>query len=251
MGFLNPRSVAVSVALGVLTTLALACLMALIDSPRRATSFASKIELNSGERAGTWYVEIYQFTGPGASRLTLAGLLEPCDSEDARRSVEVAQFHRSYEIPVRRQPRWARLGRISSRSGGIIDTQGAWGWPLHAVWRSVSEFSVPSRDSSDDEVAAAAATSQIELAGWTGPTARVASGVEVPPFGLIWSGFAIDSAVFGVFWLLVMVVAVQVRTVLRRMRDHCPTCNYSLRGLRSGRCPECGAQAGSMLPVPS
>jgi len=50
------------------------------------------------------------------------------------------------------------------------------------------------------------------------------------------------TAILPIWWILRM----RHRRRCRRVaRGHCSTCNYDLRGLSSGRCPECGASASA------
>lgn len=46
---------------------------------------------------------------------------------------------------------------------------------------------------------------------------------------------------FGVPLLAMLVLSMRLNAISRRRQEVCHTCGYSLRGLRTSHCPECGA----------
>jgi hypothetical protein len=59
------------------------------------------------------------------------------------------------------------------------------------------------------------------------------------PLRPVWSGFAIDSAIYGAALWVLCLGPVTGRRLFRWRRGACTRCGYDLRGTR-GRCPECG-----------
>lgn len=97
------------------------------------------------------------------------------------------------------------------------------------------------------------------VAMWSGPAKpRTATGQNEIPFGGIpvvesganaksralpmipvWSGFAINSGLFGGSLFTLFVLFAGVRRGARRLRGRCPRCGYALKNVDGG-CPECG-----------
>ena len=59
-------------------------------------------------------------------------------------------------------------------------------------------------------------------------------------FRPLWAGFAIDTAMFGAGWWVVIGIVAWVRSWRRRAAGLCAGCRYDLRGLTGEVCPECG-----------
>ena len=67
------------------------------------------------------------------------------------------------------------------------------------------------------------------------------------PLGILWKGFAVNSASYAALvWLLVLSPAT-IRRFIRIRRCACPSCGYDLRGQTSPGCPECGAGRAASL----
>lgn len=98
-------------------------------------------------------------------------------------------------------------------------------------------------------------------AGWAGPrcplkrspTSLYLNGIDLPTIGNssdwgdpplalrpLWAGLAIDTALYGVFWWLSVVVLYGFRAEHRRRRCLCPVCGYNLKPDYTRGCSECG-----------
>jgi hypothetical protein len=75
---------------------------------------------------------------------------------------------------------------------------------------------------------------------WTLPRAWQTQGAEVLPLRPLWPGFAGNTLAYGAVLAVVVFIPAKLRRTLRRRRGRCVKCNYDLRGLPDGPCPECG-----------
>jgi ankyrin repeat protein len=74
------------------------------------------------------------------------------------------------------------------------------------------------------------------------------------PLKPIWSGLLADACLYAAAWLVVLCVPWgfrRVRDRRRRRRERCGRCGYSLRGITSERCPECGSDRTWRAPLVS
>ena len=65
-------------------------------------------------------------------------------------------------------------------------------------------------------------------------------GFDTIPYEPVWSGIALNTPLYALPWLLVLSLLVFGKPGLRRRRNQCLRCSYSLDDLTAGRCPECG-----------
>lgn len=72
------------------------------------------------------------------------------------------------------------------------------------------------------------------------------------PYRPIWPGFLVNTALFSMSWLFVLLVPGAVRRARRRRAGRCVACGYDRRGLADAvaPCPECGATP-SPRPTPA
>lgn len=61
---------------------------------------------------------------------------------------------------------------------------------------------------------------------------------RVFPSSVIWSGFMLDTAMFGAAWAVAVATRFQLRAISRIRRGCCAGCGYEMHG--ATRCPECG-----------
>lgn len=65
---------------------------------------------------------------------------------------------------------------------------------------------------------------------------------HVLAFRPIWSGFAVDAAIYCIIWFALLFTPGAIVRARRRRGGRCVACGYDLRAAADGRCPECGAQ---------
>lgn len=117
----------------------------------------------------------------------------------------------------------------------------AMGWPMLAL-RSRAELDTTLRSTFPSR--------NLRKVQW-GIEAQWIHGRNFPvfiPLRPIWTGFIIDTIVYAAIWLGMMAIASLARKQIRRSRQRCVECGYSLRGLLSSQCPECGTPRVPMPP---
>ncbi|MHC5022769.1 MAG: ankyrin repeat domain-containing protein, partial [Planctomycetota bacterium] len=72
-----------------------------------------------------------------------------------------------------------------------------------------------------------------------GSSLKMLSAMPIRP---ILPGLLIDAVVFAAAWMLLLRGLRAVVAILRWRRGSCARCGYDLRGIRPGRCPECGTE---------
>lgn len=78
------------------------------------------------------------------------------------------------------------------------------------------------------------------------------SQTVILPYHPIWWALAADIAFYALGWTLLLWAMASLRRHLRLRRNHCPKCNYNLRGLAPNTpCPECGKSNAPPIPSPS
>jgi len=108
------------------------------------------------------------------------------------------------------------------------------GWPLIAVWCQY--------ESARSERWLLHPRGAIELP-WAQSNSEWGIGAlfMALPYRPVWAGLALDAAVYGAAWWMVLFGIAGARRWSRRKRGQCATCAYELRGLPAGTpCPECG-----------
>ncbi len=109
----------------------------------------------------------------------------------------------------------------------IAEARG-WPWPCMSY-----RFSGRGRATArSGEVTGGIAMQPWNTAAWYSP--------RVLPYSPIWRTIFADLAVHWMIWVALMVAVIDGRRAIRRWRDQCPKCGYSLRGGEHRQCPECG-----------
>ncbi len=76
--------------------------------------------------------------------------------------------------------------------------------------------------------------------GTANPIMLAPWGCPPIPVRPIWSGVAANTALFGGAWWILLAMSVLVQHLIRRRKNRCVHCGYSLYLLESPKCPECG-----------
>jgi hypothetical protein len=230
------------VALGLLTTGALTASLAAFVPIEKAPA---RVALD-GDHLQPWLIDL---ACPGArrtiwfekGRIYTKAQYGPRDGSGSSAAVSCWSF----AISTRRDPRTTRGAIEIPREiaeatqanpptswGGCLDKRG---WPLPAAQTRVLGLMSP--------LATAAYRTD-----WGAPLTndRIPSGrgsladVRMIPYRPIWSGLAVDAALYAGLWWCLLLVPRFVAAKWRRKQGSCPACGYDLTGLTTGVCPECG-----------
>ncbi len=122
------------------------------------------------------------------------------------------------------------------------------GWPMRALFCSISANAMIYRTDGGEEVFAAGSDGQVDAGIELSPEQFSLSIDSVAtwralPLRPIWPGFAINTIFYATVLSLLWSSPFVVRRLIRRKRGHCIKCGYDLRGTSGGGgvCPECGA----------
>ncbi len=132
-------------------------------------------------------------------------------------------------------PSWSMVtkGSPAEMIGGSVTGLGsllerASGWPrLAVVERTVSPGFTPAPVAGRDLT--------VRVGRHTDPLRDV-----MLAFMPLWPGFAVDVAVYGAVWVVLLGLVAAARRSRRAKAGMCPICRYDIRGLSGGVCPECG-----------
>lgn len=151
------------------------------------------------------------------------------------------------EPPVHRLPidhtRWSRLGdhvNFDNQSGRFVDEEGAFGWPMLAMWCSYNTKTWVIKDDGTRAWQPARSESLLQPSASLQRLLPTGSGDRPLPLRPIVTGFAGDTALYSFAWWFALFVAKKTRRWRRRAKGQCEHCVYDLRGTSSDRCPECG-----------
>lgn len=118
-----------------------------------------------------------------------------------------------------------------------------YGWPVPAMrcfyvhlmgnYNAVPEATKRALRASLDQV-------RWRIRGAEFPSWARTDGTRKIPLDPVWSGLTIDTLTFGAgYWLILCIGS--VRRTVRLRRNLCPHCAYSLAGITTAICPECGS----------
>lgn len=133
-------------------------------------------------------------------------------------------------------PIWSRWGRSRGaiERPETVDSAGAehaTGWPCHALWYDIRAQS-PSWTMHVQVFGGITLTNDL---AW--PIAELGH-LRALPLRPIWPGLLANTLLYATLSWLLFGGYRRARASLRLRRNHCPRCNYDLRGLPG--CPECG-----------
>ncbi len=213
-----------------------------------------------------WWFSAQRLGGFGAKRRELAGTWA---RTDAKRCV-ISQFNtiritkdhfifQGYlglvntatigqpEPPVYRLPidhtLWSRLGdhfNFDNQSGEFVDEEGAFGWPMLAMWCSYNTKTWVLKDNGTRTWQPARNESLFQPSASLQRLLPAGLGDRPLPLRPIAMGFATDTSLYSFAWLFLGIGANKARRSRRRAKGQCEHCVYDLRGTSSDRCPECG-----------
>ena len=111
------------------------------------------------------------------------------------------------------------------------------GWPRPALW---CEYEV---DGQGNGIAARGGITLGALPPWSMSPNTVVRALPLRP---LWSGLAVDTAVYGFLWWTVLVGSEGAKRFRRRAWGLCLTCGYDTSGAPATQpCPECGTVPAS------
>jgi hypothetical protein len=173
----------------------------------------------------------YDLDFPGETKVWLAGglLLSLYDMGDNLRL---------QQLPSSKLPLPVIDRDVPSTWPGIQDARG---WPFLCLWCTMSPTYSPPPATSTPVRTSGGITLTPSLPGGLSDL----SDARALPFRPLWRGFALNTAIYSIAWLIPMAALPSLRKHLRTRRGHCPCCNYDLVGDRDAGCPECSWNRGT------
>lgn len=248
--------------LGAATTLAVAWSCATWSEMSRQTPVAF---LAMTQDAGWWF-SADCFGGLGATRRELSAAWARTDAEGHLVSqsdrIQITKDHfifRGYlglpnfatspppEPPVHRLPidhtRWSRLAGLSNfdnQSGDFVEEEGAFGWPMLAMWCSFETRTWVIAEDGKRTWQPARPTSLYQPSASFQFSLPAGMGDRPLPLRPIALGFVVDTAFYSFAWWSLLLGIPRARRWNRCRKNRCVQCAYELRGIDSQHCPECG-----------
>ncbi len=213
-----------------------------------------------------WWFSAQRLGGFGAKRRELAGTWARTDAKgrvvsqfDTIRITKDYFIFQGYlglantatvpqpEPPVYRLPidhtLWSRLGdhsHFDNQSGEFVQEEGAFGWPMLAMWCSYYTMAWEKDESGKRIWQPARNESLFQPSASLQRLLPAGLGDRPLPLRPIVIGFAGDTAFYSFAWWFVLIGAKKSKRWRRRAKGQCEDCAYDLRGASSDRCPECG-----------
>lgn len=232
-----PRLI-LSLALGVLTTIAVAWSIAVwLDRPDRSGAKVTHLLLFDSERDVRWYIGRVEAIG------TTAYIV---------RGFAGSTFHESIwgtvrPLPDLQPPRWVKRTAIDAvpdlTTNGTARRYRAVGWPWRVLYTvQGSAFSV-----NGPVFPAQVGPSTGGIVLREHPTLAPEFPVVLPCLPID-GAFASSSILYALPWLIVLALITGVRRAVRARRGRCPRCAYDLRSDLAHGCPECGWKRRDISP---
>jgi len=212
------RSAVLCFSLGILLTVAVAWAAVLLAlDPKPGDPVVNTVPLQpvapkTESRPDPPYILCVQLRRPGFTRYALLHL------DFNRESYEIGDAS-DIDFPVWMISYYIRRTTQETEAVDILRA----GWPFHALGGYKFEQ----------------ANQTIEYGLWNIPGSWT---VKILPLNVIWSGFILNSLIFGALIWTTFRGPFVLRRQLRIKRGRCAHCGYRLQGLSSNRCPECGAR---------
>jgi hypothetical protein len=234
------RVVAVSLLLGVLTTVAVTWgLVAFLNTKGAKLSSADRVAAAAGGGNALYMV----FRTDRRGYLAVSPQIPMMDEHG---NFIVGESRPRIEDIV---PRWAEAqvkGYWDSPFSGHGLVIESFGWPRVAAFSEVEvTYGKP------PIVSIRRGTGIFVTGVHRTPSFTVASFPVVLPLRPIWRGIILDSAVFSALWSLMLICPGIIRQTIRVRRGLCRRCGYDLRGQVGEGCPECGLGRVASDAVPS
>lgn len=220
--------------LGVLTTIVIAWVCALLVNPKGNTR-GPTLGIAAIDRDG-WRWTLIGNVGFGSTQLLWTPW--PVANLDRDNTPYNTGLIPSWSVHARLSPE-----SVPENSSYQIDfIEDARGWPLRAFrsWRKTHTHAQSMKIGGVMESVQVYSPVQrfawLEMPGWINRSIQP-TGIPLMP---LWSGFLADSALFGATWFVMLFGPGMVRRGIRRRRGCCPMCAYDLRRNLDAGCPECG-----------
>ncbi|MCH8316797.1 MAG: hypothetical protein IIA64_12570 [Planctomycetes bacterium] len=247
----------VCLLLGAVTTLAVAWSCATWSDLEEQTPAAKLIQA----MPDNWWLRFSRHRGFGARRYEISAFVARVDgSGDATSTHLTVQESGGYvtvsglvglhliespytlHLPID-DPYWSRLADLSNfdnQSGDFVDEEGAFGWPMLAMWCSYNTKTWVIKDDGKRTWQPARNGSLLQPSASLQRLLPTGLGDRPLPLRPIVIGFAGNTALYSFGWWFALFVAKKTRRWRRRAKGRCEHCAYDLRGTSSDRCPECG-----------
>jgi hypothetical protein len=222
------RRTALLLALGLATTVLVSWTLAAF-LPHSHLRMKFNVIQSTNSKGGLEYVSVLEFRRAGMIRRAWQSgrTGRPAAWTDlSKDALTQLGFHPQQDRSWGLLPGALALGGAAAGSG----LEDARGWPFLALWCS---FDAPAIDS---------ATATRPVSGGLAISRRGVNTAQFRALPLmpIWSGFALDTAIFACAWGLAIPAFHSAKRACRRLRGQCPACAYNLKKDLTPGCPECG-----------
>lgn len=149
-------------------------------------------------------------------------------------------------------PYWSRLADLSkfdNQSGDFVDEEGAFGWPVLAMWCSYYTMAWEKDESGKRIWQPPIYESVFRPSVSLRRVLPAGLGDRPLPLRPIAMGFATDTSLYSFAWWFVLIGANKARRWRPHAKGQCEHCAYDLRGTSSDRCPECGRKLTRLKPA--
>jgi len=238
------RLIILCIALGFVTTVAVAWLAAWLPQPKWTPQFVERDHAPVPLYAIVWELVAWGavrrdwFVTTGNPRVS-----SPSELEDPRITRRVARLKRSRLSG----PEWGDAGDVLASPSKFAEdgNEHATGWPLLSAWYSLQRQPFSGRTTVEGGIALPYAPKGRYL-----PVSTYQ--LRALPLRPIWTGLLVNTVFYAALWFIPLGGVGLVRRWRRRRRGQCPRCAYDLAGLTSGQpCPECGNACPSPQASPA
>lgn len=229
---------ALSLALGLPTTIVVSWLLAAF-LPQRGWHRTDLLDSQGRSRGNFYALSMYETSG--ATRRTWE-LMEAAVTRDIPfiHGIESPPTGRVDEYkPDKGWCGWGALDSVIADRppGAFSGCDHAAGFPVRALWYQAEPVWRPRFGF------------QVHGGIMTSAPNVQASDIRALPYFPIWPGLAMNTLIYAAAWFPLLLSASALRSQLRRRRNLCPRCAYSVLNLPpNSPCPECGHHDGRPRP---